>query len=91
MTLAIEREKEARTRPNRASTPYTTTTPTWTSSRASRTRIPQEQLGQVPSNYLVNSTLRVTPILDPSGGHLIAPSPSTACTRPAQAVGATTS
>eukprot|EP00971_Amphidinium_carterae_P168268 3334040-Amphidinium_carterae.1 len=36
-------------------------------------------LGQVPSNYLVNSTLCVTPILDPHSGSTMTWSTSTRC------------
>eukprot|EP00971_Amphidinium_carterae_P000660 13053-Amphidinium_carterae.1 len=39
----------------------------------------REQLGQVPSNYLVNSALRVTPILDPHSGSTMTWSTSTRC------------
>eukprot|EP00971_Amphidinium_carterae_P110440 2187902-Amphidinium_carterae.2 len=39
----------------------------------------QEQLGQVPSNYLVNSTLRVTPMLDPHSERTLTWSTLTRC------------
>eukprot|EP00971_Amphidinium_carterae_P129654 2568268-Amphidinium_carterae.1 len=40
----------------------------------------REQLGQAPSNYPVNSTLLVTPILDPTSVSTMTWSTSTRCT-----------